>query len=208
MDVRKIHFDEHDKKEALKQIVEAVDAFAPTLEQYANMPAGYTAAQLRQRLGEVADGIKGPVDSKLPKKKSKALRVTEFDDDVERRAARAIAAVSRAYDKAPPPARRSRGKKQPGICKYFRHNGSCRFGEKCIFSHGDAHGVEHKNPYAVLADLADADEEDHMVAAVLRFWDGEGQQPALQLYLKRWSDRRPKEDGDKESDGGVPGEYE
>ena len=57
VDVRNYPLDEHDSKEALKDIVEGLEVFEPVLEQFANRDS-YTSAQLRKRLGEVADGVK------------------------------------------------------------------------------------------------------------------------------------------------------
>ena len=45
--------DEHDRKEALKQIVEGLSVFKPALEAFANKTGGYTWKELRDRLGAV-----------------------------------------------------------------------------------------------------------------------------------------------------------
>ena len=47
--------DEHDRKEALKQIVDGLSMFKPALEAFANKTGGYTWEELRTRLGEVAN---------------------------------------------------------------------------------------------------------------------------------------------------------
>ena len=71
------------------------------------------------------------------------------------------------------------------LCKYFRDNGNCNFGDKCIFSHDEsADGRADTNPFGVLSDLRDSDERDQTVAAVLRFWDSEADSVgALDLLL-------------------------
>ena len=188
VDVRNFTVDEHDKKEALKGMVEDLDQFKPALEQFENLPGGYTAAQLLKRLSEIADGIKSvPAAVQKKKKKDKAMSVKMSSKRTkEQKAAEAIAAVSRAVTKAGGFAKpRPRSKKAPGLCKYFRDNGNCRFGDKCIFSHGEStDGCADDNLFGVLSDLRDSDERDQMVAAVLRFWDGEADSVgALDLLL-------------------------
>jgi len=194
VDVRKFTVDEHDMKEALKQMVEGLDAFSPTLEQFANRDT-YTAAQLRKRLGEVADGIKVSLDlshKKKPSKKlnQKALNVTQRQSgrsNREQRAARAVAAVSRAVSKAGGFSSKPKNKKAPALCKLFLIDGNCRFGDKCIFSHGDRNddlAYSDVNPFGALAELKEASERDQMLAAVARFWDGNKQpEEVFGVYL-------------------------
>ena len=112
VDVRNYPLDEHDSKEALKDIVEGLEVFEPVLEQFANRDS-YTSAQLRKRLGEVADGVKvSPTanstnsrnSSKTKKKahvaKEQRERSSRAASSDEKRAAKAIAAVSKAVGKA------------------------------------------------------------------------------------------------------------
>ena len=190
VDVRKFAVDEHDRKEAMKDMVEGLKAFQPTLEQYENMPAGYTSDQLFDRLTAVADGIKSaaPTAARKKKKAMSAVRGGGRGRSREDRAAAAVAAVSKAMHKATGfPKPKPKSKRGNALCKYFRDDGNCRFGDKCIFSHGDAgragNSVFDENAFGVLADLSDSTERDQMVAAALRFWDGDNRGPVFHTYL-------------------------
>jgi hypothetical protein len=200
VDVRNYPLDEHDSKEALKDVVEGLEVFEPVLEQFANRDSYTSAQQLRKRLGEVADGVKvSPTanstnsrnSSKTKKKahvaKEQRERSSRAASSDEKRAAKAIAAVSKAVGKAGGFSKpRPRKKGAPGLCRLFSQDGNCRFGDKCIFSHGRPPGVNpdvaDENPYALLADIADSSERDQFMAAVARFWDG-GNQPRLGMFL-------------------------
>jgi hypothetical protein len=104
VDVRKFTVDEHDRKEALKQIVEGLSVFKPALEAFANKTGGYTWKELRDRLGAVADEHRS---ISVSKKKS-ALTVVPAGSKKgkktkEQRAVEAVAAVSKAMQKYPAP---------------------------------------------------------------------------------------------------------
>ena len=182
VDVRKFTVDDHDRKEALKQIVEGLAVFKPALEAFANQAGGFTVQQLRDRLGVVADEHKSKT---AQRKKALAVIVPKPAGEErggagggkqtsrERRAADAIAAVSKAMKKYPTPKPKPKTQRKK-LCNFFRDNGSCRYGAQCHFSHGRGPDTasESDNRFSVLADMSDANEKDQLICAVTRFYDG------------------------------------
>ena len=183
VDARKFIVDDHDRKEALKQIVEGLSSFKPALEAFENKTGGYTWKELRDRLGIVADEHKARITVRkkalvnVPAPRPAGSGTSKKKRSKEKRAAEAVAAVSRAMQKLPPQKAKPKSQRKK-LCSFFRDHGSCKYGDKCYFSHGEAsvQSVEdwrRDNRFSVLSDMTDASERGQLVCAALRFFDGE-----------------------------------